>query len=338
MRVGSVSPLLGTVLVIGFFFVAAAGCLDTASKTPHDSPVLTIQPAVDPHPPHYLSLYTSSLYTMQKNAPPGRAFSLPTFLPEGFFFTFGSLPQGPVENPFGSGVFEFTYTQGKDEEVILVEQFRNSTTCPDKPMFQPAVAGSLRAARKETGELTWGDSGWCYMLTGTLPQEELEKIGTSVRPVPYREGVMPPYEYVPPARPFVGRIPANVSLSTGREMVTVDSLQCTPEACTVMIRISDNTLPPVTPSPVVTFPPANPDLHAVWQVDGGRPLLTMPGGGYSYNTTFVFWKIEPLPEGARELTVNFSSVRGISGQWHLTIPLQNISCIGQPAISPNPLR
>nr|WP_319377397.1 hypothetical protein [uncultured Methanoregula sp.] len=338
MQAGSPFPLSGTVLVIVLLFVAAAGCLDTASKTPADSPAPTPQPAANPHPPHYFPLYTSSLYVMQKNAPPGQAFSLPTFLPEGFFFTFGSLPQGPIENPFGSGEFYFTYSRGKDEEVILVEQFRNSTKCSDKPVFQPAVEGSLRAARKETGELSWGDRGWCYMLTGTLPREDLEKIGASVQPVPYREGVMPPYEYVPPARPLVGKIPANVSLSTGREMVTVDSLQCTPEACTVMIRISDNTPPPATPSPVVTLPPANPDLHAVWQVDGGRPLLTMPGGGYSYNTTYVFWKIEPLPEGSRQLTVNFSSVRGISGQWQLSIPLQNHPGIGQPSVSPYPVR
>ncbi|MFA4877597.1 MAG: hypothetical protein WC586_09290 [Methanoregula sp.] len=334
----SFSPHCGAVLVIVLLFLATAGCLDTVSKTPADSPALTPQSAANPHPPHYHPLHTFSLYMMQKNAPPGLAFSLPTFLPEGFFFTSGSVPQGPVEKPFGNGEFLFTYSRGQDEEVLLVEQFRNSTKCSDQPVFQPAVAGSLRAARKETGELTWGDSGWCYMLTGTLPQEDLEKIGASVRPVMYREGVTPPYEYVPPARPLVGKIPVNMSLSTGREMVTIDSIKCTPEACTVMIRISDNTPPPVTPSPVVTFPSADPDLHAVWQVDGGRPLMTMPGGGYSYNTTSVSWKIEPLSEGSRELTVNFSSVRGISGPWQFSIPLQNLSGTGQNFGSSLPIR
>jgi len=323
MQAGSISTLWGTVLIIGLLFVAAAGCLDTVSKAPAYSPAPTPQPAAAPHPQHYHPLYTSSLYIMQKNAPPNLSFSLPAFLPEGFFFTSGSLPQGPVENPFGSGVFEFTYSRGKDEEVLLVEQFRNSTTCSDQPVFQPAVAGSLRAARKETGELTWGDSGWCYMLTGTLPREDLENIGASVKPVPYREGVMPPYEYQPPAHPLVRKIAVNGSSTSSGVTLTVKSVQCTPDACTAMIGLGTASLPSVSPSPVVTMPPLNPDLHAEWRVDGGRPLMTMPGGGYSYNATSVIWKIEPLPESSRELTVNFSSVRGISGQWQISIPLQN---------------
>jgi hypothetical protein len=59
----------------------------------------------------------------------------------------------------------------------------------------------------------------------------------------------------------------------------------------------------------------------------------MPGGGISYNETSVFWKIEPLPEDSRELSVNFSRMRGITGPWVITVPLDAGTGTGQPVSS-----
>jgi len=59
----------------------------------------------------------------------------------------------------------------------------------------------------------------------------------------------------------------------------------------------------------------------------------MPGGSITFNTTFVSWKIEPLPEDSRELSVNISRVRGISGPWVIVIPLEPAATRTDPATS-----
>ena len=40
-----------------------------------------------------------------------------------------------------------------------------------------------------------------------------------------------------------------------------------------------------------------------------------------FNSTHVTWKIEPLPEGSRELSLNISRMSGVFGPWEITIPL-----------------
>jgi hypothetical protein len=265
---------------------------------------------------------------MQKNYEPGRNIALPTFLPEGFFFFSGELAQGYWKSASREDYYSLTYHRGQDEWIDLQKESRNSTTCPDTPGYQAAEGGTLLALHGGTGEMRWASDGWCYILSGTLAQEELEKIAASIRQVPYREGVMPPYEYQPPAHPLVRSFTLNTSSAAKGLTITLASLQCTPDACTARFSLPDTPLTPSdSPSPVVTFPPANPDLHAIWRVDGGRPLMTMPGGGIMFNTTSVYWKIEPLPEDSRELSVNISRARGIFGPWQISIPLQNNSGI-----------
>jgi hypothetical protein len=336
MRTGGTTLLLSAAFVIVITLGAAAGCLGPDSSLPGASPISPTM--LPPLPPHYLPLYTSSLVEMQKNLPPDMTLSLPQYLPEGFFFFSGTLAQGNWISPQGEGYCLFTYHRGQDEWVDLMERSRNSTKCPDEPEYQRAEAGSLLAVHGGTGELWWGGDGWCYNLSGSLPREELEMIAASVKPVPYREGIIPPYEYQPPAHPLVRTFTVNRSTTVKGLTITVESLRCTPDTCTALIGLGAGVLPAVSPASTVvvqpTLPPVNPDLHAEWRVDGGRPLMTMPGGGYMFNETSVIWKIEPLPEDSRELELNISRARGNFGPWRISIPLQNNSGIDPPAISP----
>ena len=333
MGMGRAICMKGAAVVIVLFLVAAAGCLEPGTSKPglSPSPIPTPIPVPPPHPPHYLPLYTSSLIIMQKNLEmqkdqlPGMTLSIPTYLPEGFFFYYGTLAQGYLIAPQSDdGYCSFTYQRGEDEWVTLMERSRNARTCPDEPGYQVAEAGSLLANKGATGELYWGGDGWCYNLSGSLPREDLEKVAASVEPVPYHEGVIPPYEYQPPAHPLVESFSVNKSSTTNGVTVTVESLICTPEMCTAKIRVGTGTALSSSPAPVVTtMPPAGFSPHGEWRVDGGRPLRTMPGGGKRFNATSIFWEIEPLPETSRELSVNFSRVNGIAGPWQVSIPLDN---------------
>ena len=338
MRAGSLVLLKVFFVFIVMTLIAASGCLD--QKTTAPVPTLATNPVPPPHPPHYLPLYTSSLVIMQKNLEmqkdqlPGMTLSIPTYLPEGFFFYDGTLAQGNLISPQSEGYCSFTYQRGEDEWATLTERSRDAGNCPDEPEFQIAEAGSLLANKGATGELYWGGDGWCYNLSGSLPREELEKVAASVEPVPYREGVIPPYEYQPPAHPLVQSFSVNRSSTTNGVTVTVESLTCTPEMCRAKIRVDSGTSPSLSPAPVVTtMPPAGFSPHAEWRLDGGRPLRTMPGGGKMFNATSIYWKIEPLPATSRELSVNFSRVNGIAGPWQVSIPLRNSSGTGQTAIS-----
>jgi hypothetical protein len=234
---------------------------------------------------------------MQRNLPDTMTLALPTYLPDGFFFYSGSsaLRTGD-KSPESPGYCIFTYQRGQAEWVTIREQPRGPVTCPDKPVFEPAAAGSLLANKGATGELNWGNDAWCLSLSGTLPKNELEKIAASVEPVPYREGVMPPYEYQPPAHPLVGTFAVNRSATANGETITIRSLACGPDS----------------------------------RGDGGRPLRTMPGGGFMFNATHVTWKIEPLPEDSHELVLNVSRMRGVSGPWVITVPLATGTGTGQP--------
>lgn len=320
-----------TLVIVSIVFLLAAGCLGTAtpepvaSQTPSAVPTASSPvPTMEPMRPHYLPSYYDSLYMMQRNLPDTMTLALPTYLPDGFFFYSGSsaLRTGD-KSPESPGYCIFTYQRGQDDWVTIREVPRDTAACPDKPVFEAAAPGSLLANKGATGELYWGSDAWCLNLSGTLPQNELEKIAASVEPVPYREGVMPPYEYQPPAHPLVGTFAVNRSATANGETITLRSLQCTLDACTAMILLGEDPALPVTPAPVVTLPPTNPDLQAEWRVDGGRPLLTMPGGGFSFNATHVFWKIEPLPKDSRELSLTVSRMRGVSGPWVITVPLGN---------------
>lgn len=310
-------------------FVLVAGCLGPAvptpeaSQTPSPVPMSPIPTTVSP-PHHYLPSYYNSLYMMQRNLPGNMILALPTYLPDGFFFYSGtSALRSGEKSPESEGYCIFTYQHGQEDWVTIREQPRGPATCPDKPLFEAAAVGSLLANKGATGEVNWGSSGWCLSLTGTLPQQELEKIAASVQLVPYREGVVPPYEYQPPAHPLVRAFAVNRSATANGETITIWSLECGPDACVVKIRLGADQTLPASPAPVVTTAPPGPDLHAEWRVDGGRPLLTMPGGGFMFNTTHVTWKIEPLPEGSRELSLNISRMRGVSGPWEITVPLDN---------------
>jgi len=284
-----------------------------------------------------MPLYSFSLLDIQKNLASDITLALPTYLPEGFFFFTGSKVWTSSDSPRDDSEYSFTYQRGQDDWVTLSEQSRNSTSCPDGPEYRMAEPGKTRTQRPGSSELSWGRDGWCFTLSGMLSREEMEKIATSVEPVPYREGVIPPYEYQPPAHPLIRNISLNRSSTQMDVTITVESLSCTAEACNAEIRLDVPSPPSISVPPGVSAPPVYPDPHAEWRVDGGRPLLTMPGGGISYRpegeTTFVFWKIEPLPEGSRELSVNFSRVKGISGPWQISIPLQNSSGTGPLATS-----
>jgi hypothetical protein len=334
MGVGRVPYMQGAAVAIILFLVATTGCLD--QKTAAPVPTFATTTVAPPHPPHYLPLYTSSLVVMQKNLVlqkdqlPDMTLSIPTYLPEGFFFYSGTLAQGYLIGPQSEGYCSFTYQRGEDEWVTLMERSRDARICPDEPEFQVAEAGSLLANKGATGELYWGGDGWCYNLSGSVPREDLEKIAASVKPIPYREGVIPPYEYQPPAHPLVRTFSGNWSSTTNGVTVTVESLTCTAEMCTARIRVGTGASPSLSPAPVVTtMPPVGSSPHAEWRADGGRPLRTMPGGGKRFNATSIYWDIEPLPETSRELSVNFSRVNGITGPWQVSIPLDNRSGSGQ---------
>jgi len=339
MWTGCILRMRGAAIVIALFLVAMAGCLEQGTPTPAASPAptSTLVPLPPTHPPHYLPLYTSSLVIMQKNLEtqkdrlPGMTLSIPTYLPEGFFFYHGTLAQGYLTSPQSEGYCSFTYQKGEDEWVTHMERSQDARTCPDEPEYQVAEVGSLLANKGATGELHWGGDGWCYNLSGSVPREELEKIAASVKPIPYREGVIPPYEYQPPAHPLVQTFSVNRSSTTMGVTVTVESLTCTAEMCTAKIRVGTGSSLSLSPAPVVTtMPPVGFSPHAEWRVDGGWPLRTMPGGGKRFNATSIHWDIEPLPETSRELSVNFSRVNGITGPWQISIPLDNRSGSGQP--------
>lgn len=316
-------------VIITITCILAAGCLGTpvsapeTLQTPSPVPTSTTLP-MGSHPHHYLPSYYDSLYMMQRNLPGNMTLALPTYLPDGFFFYSGtSALRTGDKSPENPGYCALTYQRGQDEWVTIQEQPRGPVTCPDKPVFEAAAEGSLLANKGATGELKWGNSGWCISLTGTLPQNELEMIAAAVQPVPYREGVMPPYEYQPPLHPIVRTFSVNKSATANGQIITIRSVGCGPEACVVEILLGKDPTSPVTPAPVVTLPPPNPDLQAEWRVDGGRPLLTMPGGGFMFNTTHVTWKIEPLPEGSRELSLEVSRMRGVTGPWEIMVPLDD---------------
>lgn len=321
MRTGRVPLLREAAFVLILFFIAAAGCLEPGISIPVAPP----PSATVPPPHHHIPFYYSSLYTMQKNLALVTTLSLPTNLPEGFFFDTGTQVEESGEDLLDEGYYSFSYRRGQEELIYLREQSRNSSKCPDKPEYQTAEGGKTLTQREGTGELSWGRDGWCYILSGALPQKELEKIAASVEPVPYREGVMPPYEYQPPAHPLVRKFSVNRSSMAKGVTITVESLDCTPDTCTAKIRLGAALLPSITPSPVLTtMPPVGAGPRAEWRVDGGRPLMTMPGGGMTFNATSITWKIEPLPADSRELSVNFSQVNGIRGLWCIVVSLEPV--------------
>jgi hypothetical protein len=314
-----------TAVVIVIFLVATAGCISPETSVPVTSPMSTLTPSPVLPPHHSIPLYSFSLYAMQKNLAEGINLSLLTYLPDGFFFFTGSLVGSFSDNTADNRYYSFTYHRGQEEWVTMSEQPGNSSICPERPEYRMAEQGKTQTQRPGSSELSWGRDGWCFTLSSMLSREEMEKIAASVEPIPYREGVMPPFEYQPPGHPLVRNYHVNRSILARDTTITFESLQCTPDGCTARFGLSSDLSPTDSPSPVVsmmpTLPPADPDLHAEWRVDGSRPLLTMPGGSITFNTTFVSWKIEPLPEDSRELSVNFSRVRGISGSWLIVVPL-----------------
>jgi hypothetical protein len=324
VRTWGILHLQGSAVVFVLSLAVAAGCLGPGASVTVASTAPTPTSAAVLPPYHHPPYYYNSLYTMQKNLALGMTLSLPTNLPDGFFFISGTQVEASLEDPPNEAYYSFDYHRGQDEWIFLQEQSRNSSTCPDEPVYQKAEVGKTLTQRIGSGELRWGSDGWCYILSGILPQNELETIAAYVEPVPYREGVMPPYEYQPPAHPLVRNFTVNSSFAARDTIVTFEFLRCTTDGCTANFHLGGALPPSVSPTPLVTLPPPNPDLYAEWRVDGGRPLMTMPGGGFMFNTTSVIWKIEPLPEGSRELGVNFSRVRGISGSWQVVVPLEPV--------------
>jgi len=312
--------LQGALVILVCVLSAGAGCAGPGTPmnaSPSASP--SIPP---PHPP--MPLYVFSLSDMQKNLASGVTLSLPTSLPDGFFFTNGMVGRTSWDDPADTGTFWFTYTRGQDDTVTLTEQSRNSTACADGPEYRPMEIGKTRTQKPGSSELTWARSGWCFTLSSTLSRKEMEAIAASVQPVPYREGVIPPFEYQPPAHPLTGNFTVNRSAADQGITITIETLRCVPEGCTAEVRLGISSPPAFSAPPEITVAPEPPEPHAEWRVDGGRPLLMMSGsGGYRPEgaTTLTFWNIEPLPAGSRELTVRFSQVRGISGQWLIPVPL-----------------
>jgi len=323
-------------VVVVLFLIAAAGCLEQDTITPAVSPTpaSTLMPLPWTHPPMPSMFFT--LLEIQKDLAPDITLMLPTYLPDGFFFNYATEARASRDWPMNEGEFMFTYSRGQDEWLTLSEQSRNSTSCDDRPEYRAVVAGTALAAIGGTGELWWGSDGICYNLSGTLPREELEKIAISVHPVPYRDGVLPPFEYQPPAHPLIRNSSVNRSSTEKNVTITVESLDCTAEACKAVIRLGVASPPSFSVPPGMTAPPVYPDPHAEWRVDGGRPLLkTRDSLGYrpEGETTLIFWNLEPLPDNSRELVVNFTSVKGMSGPWVITIPLKDRSDADQPAAS-----
>lgn len=314
-------------IVIALLLVA--GCLGPAAPAatePATVPLAGTSAVPPPHPP--TPLYVFSLSAIQKNWAAGTILSLPTYLPEGYFFTRGSLASSSWSNTGQSSTYGFLYNRGQEEWVYLTEKSRDTVSCSEAPVFHANTGNNGAQQQKSSiGELSWGGGGWCFNLSGSLSREELEKVAASVKPVPYREGVIPPYEYQPPAHPLISNMTVNRSSTTGNITITVESLVCSGEACTATVRLGISSPPSFSVPPGVAAPPEYPDPHAEWRVDGGRPLLNPSGHALGYrpegDTTVVFWTIEPIPEDSRTLAVNFSRVKGISGPWEISIPLGN---------------
>ena len=337
MRMCGVIYMRGAAIFIVLFLVAASGCLEQGTITPaaSPSPASTPIPVPPVHPP--MPFYSFSLHEFQKILAPNITLALPTYLPDGFFFNTGSAPWASLDSPMNEGVYSVTYNRGQDEWVTLSEQSRNATTCPDGPEYRLAAAEETLTQGEGSNELSWGRDGWCFTLSGMLSREEMEKIAASVEPIPYREGVIPPYEYQPPAHPLVRNFTFNRSATAQGITITFQTLRCAPDACTAGIRLGVASPPAFSVPPGVSAPPVFPDPHAEWRVDGGRPLLKMPGsGGYrpEGETTLTFWNFEPLPEDSRELSVNFSRVKGISGPWLIVVPLEPAAIRTSPATTP----
>jgi len=337
MRMRWVPCMEGAAVVIVLFLIAAAaGCLEQGTSKPvvSPSPASTPVPVPPVHPP--MPFHSFSLHEFQKILAPNITLALPVYLPDGFFFNTGSAPWASLDGLMNEGVYSVTYNRGQDEWVTLSEQSRNATPCPDGPEYRFADVGETLTQREGSNELSWARYGWCFTLSGMLPKEEMEKIAASVEPVPYREGMIPPYEYRPPAHPLIRNFSVNRSSTEKNVTITVESLDCTAEACKAAIRLGVASPPSFSVPPGMTAPPVYPDPHAEWRVDGGRPLLKMPDSiGYrpEGETTLIFWNLEPLPDDSRELVVNFTSVKGISGPWLIPIPLQDPSDTNQPAAS-----
>lgn len=323
VRTGCEIYLRGTAFILILIFMASAGCLEPGNSVFGALlPSATVPP---PHPP--APLYSFSLIGIQKNLAPDITLALPTYLPDGFFFTTGMQAQPTWEGPASDRIFSFTYSRGQDEFVTLTEQSRNWTTCPDASEYRLADVGKTRTQREGSSELTWGSDGWCFALSSSLPREEMEKIAASVVLVPYRDGVLPPYEYQPLAHPLIGSFTFNRSATAQGITITFETLHCAPEACTAEIRLGVASPPAFSAPPGVTPPPVSPEPHAEWRVDGGRPLLKIPGsGGYrpEGGTTLIFWDLEPLPEDSRNLSVNFSRIKGVSGPWLIVVSLEPV--------------
>jgi len=319
-----------TPVIIIIALLLAAGCLGPATPAAGE-PSVTVPsagpPAVPPpHPP--TPLFALSLTDMQKNWASGTILSLPTYLPEGYFFSQGSIIYSFGNNTGQNDTYGFLYRRGQEEWVHLTEKPRDTASCPEAPVFH-ADNGSngLQQQKSSTGELNWGGDGWCYALSGSLSREEMETVAVSMKPVPYREGTIPPYEYQPPAHPLICNMAVNRSSTTGDLTIAVESLVCSAEVCTAKVRLGISSPPSFSVPPGVSAPPEYPDPHAEWRVDGGRPLFNPSGQGLGYrpegDTTVVFWTIEPIPEDSRTLSVNFSRVKGITGPWEISIPLGN---------------
>lgn len=336
MRMSRVICLQGAAVVIVLLFVAMAGCLEQEPSPPVASPapastLVTLAPT---HPP--MPSIFSSLLSIQKDLAPEITLALPAYLPDGFIFNHGTEARASYGWPEHEGTYSFTYNRGQDEWVTLKEQSRNSTPCDDGPEYRSAVAGAALAAIGGAGELWWGSDGLCFNLSGTLPRDELEKVAASVQRMPYREGVIPPFEYRPPENPLIRNITVNQNSTEKNVTITVEYLDCTVKTCRAVIRL-DIPSPPIdiVPPPGGISPPVFLDPHAEWRVNGGRPLLKMSSIGYrpEGESTLIFWNLEPVPEDSRELVVNFTRVKGISGPWLISIPLRDSSDTGHPAAS-----
>jgi hypothetical protein len=328
MRMNRVICLQGAALVIVLLFVVMVGCLEQRPSPPAASlaPASTLVTLAPTHPP--MPYIFDSLLSIQKDLAPEITLALPAYLPDGFIFNHGTEARTSYEWPEHEGAYSFTYNRGQDEWLTLKEQPRNSTSCDNGPEYRSAVAGAALAAIGGAGELWWGSDGLCYNLSGTLPRDELEKVAASVQRMPYREGVIPPFEYQPPEHPLLRTITVNRSSTEKNVTITVEYLDCTVKKCRAVIRLGiPSPSMGIVPPPGGISPPVFPDPHAEWRVDDGRPLLKMSSIGYrpEGESTLIFWDLEPLPDNSRELVVNFSRVKGINGPWLISIPLQDSS-------------
>ena len=325
MRMIRVTWLQGVAIVVILLFIAMAGCLEQGTPPPAVAPAhtSTMVPVPPTHPP--MPYIFHSLLSIQKDLAPDITLALPAYLPDGFIFNYGTEARAPNGWPEQDGIYSFTYNRGQDEWLTLKEKSRNSTSCDDGPEYRAVVAGTSLAAIGGGGELWWGSDGLCYNLSGTLSRDELEKVAASVQRMPYREGVIPPFEYRAPENPLIRNITVNRSSTEKNVTITVEYLDCTVKKCRAVICLGIPSPPmDIVPPPGGRSPPVSPDPHAEWRVDGGRPLLKMSSIGYrpEGESTLVFWDLEPLPEDSRELVVKFTRVKGISGPLLISIPLK----------------